>query len=91
VVFGLILILVMIFMPQGLFRGVVETYERRSSLRTRTGRAGKALARRLGGFRRTSPEPKEQPAVSASGENGPGEAAQRAPTHGGTPKPQGEV
>ncbi len=31
VVFGLILILVMVFMPQGLFRGVLEMWERESS------------------------------------------------------------
>ena len=38
VVFGLILILVMIFMPQGLFRGVVEMWERRADAGTRRGR-----------------------------------------------------
>ena len=64
VVFGLILILVMVFMPQGLFRGVVEMYEQRSSaISGRTGKAGVSFVRRLGGFR----GPAEAPGDVAAG------------------------
>jgi branched-chain amino acid transport system permease protein len=91
VVFGLILILVMIYMPQGLFRGVVDMYEKRSSLRSGTGRARKALARRLGGFRRVAHEPEKTPVSSERAAGEPRDAALSPPPAASAPEPQREV
>lgn len=88
VVFGLILILVMIFMPQGLFRGAVEMYERRAALRGRTGMARRALARRLGGFRRQAPHSQPVPDRAL---DAPEAAAEPQAARRQAPEPQEEV